>query len=141
MSIKINKYRLELLILILVICSFWYLSRYFPIDISAIQRSLSVFPLAISAPLYIIFYVVVTFFIFFSKDLFWLMGALLFGPFLSATLICIAEVINAFILFYIARLFGRAYVEKRLSGRYHKLDEKLSSISLFWLLVDRKSVV
>lgn len=134
---KINKYRLELLILILAICSFWYLSRYLPIEIPLIQRSLSEFPLAISAPLYIILYVVVTFFIFFSKDLFWLMGALLFGPFLSATLICIAEAINAFILFYISRLLGRAYVEKKLSGRYHRLDEKLGSISLFWLLVLR----
>ena len=137
MPIKINKYRLELLILILAVCSFWYLSRYFPIEIPLIQRSLSAFPLAISAPLYIILYVVVTFFIFFSKDLFWLMGALLFGPFLSATLICIAVVINSFMRFYISRSLSRAYVEKRLSGRYHKLDEKLSSISLFWLLVLR----
>ncbi len=137
MATKINKYRLGLLILILAISLSFYLSRYLPVDIQALQRSLSAFPLAISAVLYVILYVIITFFIFFSKDLFWFMGAFLFGPFMSAALICIAEVINAFILFHISRLLGRGYVEKRLSGRYHKLDEKLGKINLFWLFVLR----
>ncbi|MFA5287334.1 MAG: VTT domain-containing protein, partial [Candidatus Omnitrophota bacterium] len=99
--------------------------------------SLSACPIALSSLLYIIAYVIITFFIFFSKDLFWFMGAFLFGPFLSAIFICIAEIINAFILFYIARLLGRHYVEKKLPGGYRKLDHKLGKISLFWLFVLR----
>lgn len=137
MGIKINKYRLGLFVLVLVFCLFLYLIRNISIDTSAIQRSLSTFPFAISAALYIILYVVVTFFIFFSKDLFWFMGAFLFGPFLSSIFICIAEVINAFILFHIARQLGRSYVEKKLSRRYYKLDNKLGKISLFWIFVLR----
>jgi uncharacterized membrane protein YdjX (TVP38/TMEM64 family) len=138
MGIKIHKHhRLGLLVLILVICLFYYLSRYISIDISAIEKSLSTFPLAISAPLYVSLYVIITFLLFFSKDLFWFMGAFLFGPFLSASLICIAEVINAFILFYVARLLGRSYVEKKLSGKYHKLDEKLGKMNIFWLFILR----
>jgi len=137
MGIKINKYKLGLFIIILTLCLFLYLNRYIPIDIQALQRSLSAFPLAISVLLYVISYVIVTFFFFFSKDLFWFVGAFLFGPFLSATLICIAEVINASILFHISRLLGRGYVEKKLSVKYHKLDDKLGKLSLFWLFVLR----
>lgn len=137
MAAKKNNYRLGLLILILVLCLSFYLSRYIPQDLQGLQRSLAEFPLAVSAVLYVVLYVIITFFVFFSKDLFWFMGAFLFGPFLSAALICAAEVINAFILFNISRLLGRGYVEKKLSGRYHNLDEKLGKISLFWLFVLR----
>lgn len=138
MGIKIHKHhRLGLLIAILVLCLFFYLSRYISIDIPAIQKSLAAFPLSISAPLYVILYVIITFLLFFSKDVFWFMGAFLFGPYLSATLICIAEVINAFILFYTSRLLGRDYVEKKLSSKYRKLDEKLSKMNIFWLFILR----
>jgi uncharacterized membrane protein YdjX (TVP38/TMEM64 family) len=79
----------------------------------------------------------VTFFVFFSKDVFWLMGAVLFGVTLSTVLICIAEVINAAVLFNLARHLGRAYVQKKVTGRYKELDEKLGRINFFWLFVFR----
>jgi uncharacterized membrane protein YdjX (TVP38/TMEM64 family) len=137
MFIKKYKQGLGFLILILVVLLFWYLGRALQIDIPAIQKWLSVFPPVLSAILYILLYVAVTFFIFFSKDLFWFMGAILFGPFLSALYICIAETINAFILFYLSRFLGRGYVEKNLSEKYRRLDNKLGKISLFWLFVFR----
>jgi uncharacterized membrane protein YdjX (TVP38/TMEM64 family) len=138
MAIKVHKhYRLGLLVLILAVCLLFYLSRYISPDIPGIQKSLSAFPLSVSAPLYVILYVIITFLLFFSKDVFWLMGAFLFGPFLSASLICIAEVINAFILFHISRLLGRGYVENKLSGKYRKLDEKLGKMNIFWIFILR----
>ncbi|MCX5706796.1 MAG: VTT domain-containing protein [Candidatus Omnitrophica bacterium] len=137
MPVKKYKRELGFLILIIGLLLFWYLGRYIPLNIPAIQSALSKFPLVLSSILYVVLYVVITFFIFFSKDFFWISGALLFGPFLSALLICIAETINAFILFYMARLLGRAYVEKQVSKKYQYLDAKLGRINFFWLFIFR----
>jgi len=135
--IKRYKHEIEFLILIIAVFLIWYLGRYFHIDTQAIQKSLQRFPLFYSGIIYVVLYVIVTFFVFFSKDVFWLMGAVLFGPLLSALFICIAEIINAFILFYLARSLGRAYIEKRLSEKYKKLDEKLGNINFSWLFIFR----
>ncbi len=135
--LKRYKHEIEFLILVIAITVFWYLGRLFHIDTEAIERSLKGSPLLYSSIIYIILYVVVTFFIFFSKDLFWLMGAVLFGVTLSTVLICIAEVINAAILFNLTRHLGRAYVEKRVTGKYREFDEKLGRINFFWLFIFR----
>ncbi len=137
MNIKRNKHEIGFLVLIIALILMCYLGRYFHIDTSVLQRSLGRFPLLFRCALYIVLYVIVTFFIFFSKDVFWLMGAVLFGPALSALFICISEVINAGILFYLARHLGRAYVEKSLTEKYKKLDERLGKINFFWLFIFR----
>ena len=134
---KREKHEIEFLILVLAIASIWFFGRFLHIDTQAIEKNLKAFPLVYSSVLYIILYVIITFFIFFSKDVFWLMGAVLFGAALSTLFICIAEVINAFILFNLARRFGRAYVEKSISEKYKHLDEKLGRINFFWLFIFR----
>lgn len=123
--------------MIIALVLIWYFGKYFNINTQAIQGSLKTFPLFYSAALYILLYVIVTFFIFFSKDVFWLMGAVLFGPWLSTLFICIAESINAFILFHLARYLGRGYVEQSLLEKHKDLDEKLGRISFFWLFIFR----
>jgi uncharacterized membrane protein YdjX (TVP38/TMEM64 family) len=137
MTKKKIKHDYGLLILIAALILIWLLGRYIRIDFAYLQNSLSRFPLFISAAVFVILYVIVTFFIFFSKDLFWLAAAIIFGPYLSAILICISEFVNAGILFYLARFLGRNYVEDKLSERYKRLDEKLGKISIFWLFVFR----
>lgn len=134
-----SRYRQEIEFLIFIIILFlaWYPGKYLRIDNIAIQNSLQNFPLLISGIIYIVLYVIITFFIFFSKDLFWLMGAVLFGAVFSTLFICIAEVINAFILFFLARRFGKSYVEKKARGKYRSLYERLGNISFFWLFVFR----
>jgi len=136
---NIKKYGQEIGFLILVIAFLllWYLGRYFNIDTQALERSLARYPLFYSGIIFIILYVIVTFFVFFSKDLFWLVSAVLFGAFYSTLFICIAEIVNAFILFYLARYLGRAYVRKSLKGRFKELDEKLAKVNLFWLFIFR----
>lgn len=137
MTIARHRYELKFLIFALILFLFWYLSRYLRIDSAFLENYLAQFPLILSTVLYVFLYVVVTFFIFFSKDIFWFMGALLFGPFLSAVLICIAELANAVILFNMSRFLGRGYVEKKLSDKYRMLDKKISSLNLFWLFIFR----
>lgn len=123
--------------MIIAILLIWYLGRYPHIDTGALQKSLQKLPLFYSGIVFIALYVVITFFVFFSKDVFWLTGALSFGVIYSTLFICIAEVINAFILFYLARHLGRAYIEKSLSQKYRHLDERLGNINFFWLFIFR----
>lgn len=137
MSLKKYKNELGFLLLIIALVIIWYLGRSYHIDSAAIQSSLKKFPLLLSAAIYILLYVIVTFFIFFSKDVFWLLGAVLFGAGLSTLFICIAETINAVILFNLSRKLGRAYVEKKLTGKYKYLDEKLGRVSFFWFFIFR----
>jgi uncharacterized membrane protein YdjX (TVP38/TMEM64 family) len=132
-----QKNKIKFLILVIALFLIWLLGRYFNLDIQAIRKSLEGYPLIYSAVIYIILYVVISFFVFFSKDLFWLMGAILYGAALSTLFICIAETINACILFYLARSLGRNYVWKTLTGKYKNFDEKLSNIGFFWVLVFR----
>ncbi|MDD5432372.1 MAG: VTT domain-containing protein [Candidatus Omnitrophica bacterium] len=128
-------------VLIASLFVFWWLGTSLNIHIPALQDKLGSFPGLISAFLYVLAYVIVTFFLFFSKDVFWIAGAFLFGPFLSALYICIAEIINAYILFYLSRFLGRAYVKESLSKKYKNLDYKLGRISFFWLFIFRAAPV
>lgn len=135
----IKKYRteIEFIILFVVLALIWYAGRNINIDTRPIEESLRNFPLAASGIIYIILYIIVTFFLFFSKDVFWVAGAVIFGPLWSTVFICLAEFGNAFILFNLARKLGRGYVEKNTSDKYKNLDEKLGRISLLWLIIFR----
>jgi uncharacterized membrane protein YdjX (TVP38/TMEM64 family) len=137
MNIKKCANPFKFLILIIALFWIWYLGRYFNIDTQSIQKYLGKYPLIFSSILFILLYVVVTFFVWLSKDFFWLAGALLFGAVFSALLVWIAEIINAFILFYLARCLGRGYVERSLAERYRKLDGKLGDLSFIWLFIFR----
>ncbi|MFH0826702.1 MAG: VTT domain-containing protein [Candidatus Omnitrophota bacterium] len=136
---NIRKHQAEIGFFVLVATFFllWFMGRFFNLDTSSLQAALARFPLFLRGLLFIVLYVAVTFFVFFSKDFFWLAGALLFGAATSTLLIFISELINAFILFFLARFLGRAYVDKRLSDRYRKLDEKLAGLPFFWLFLMR----
>lgn len=135
--IKKHRHEIEFLALIAILFLLWYLGGYLHIDTASLQKSLRGFPLVYSALIFIVLYVVISFFVFFSKDIFWITSAVLFGPFYSALFIFISEVINAPILFYLARYLGRAYVAKSLKGKYKSLDAKLGKISFLWLFIFR----
>ena len=137
MEFKKYKQGFGFLLLVLFLFLLWYLGRFFHVDIESLRRPLEQFPVAISCVIYILAYVVVTFFVIFSKDIFYLAGALIFGPYLSALLIFISEAINAFVLFHLARYLGRSFVEKSLGAKHQNLDERLGKIGLLWLFVFR----
>lgn len=86
---------------------------------------------------FIVLYVVVTFFIWFSKDFFRIAAALLFGAYLSTLFVWIAEAINALILFNFARSMGRSFIENSLGQQAKVLDERLSKVNFFWLCMFR----
>lgn len=131
------KNKIKFIIFIIAIVLIYYIGRFFHIDTQTIENSLKKFPLFYSGILFIVLYVVITFFIWLSKDIFRFMAAVLFGAYISTLFILIAETINAFILFYLARFLGRGFVENSLKGAHKNLDERLAKINFFWLFLFR----
>ena len=131
------KNKIKFLVLIICLILLWYAGRLLRIDTEALGKSLNRFPVLYSGIIYVVLYVVVTFFIFFSKDIFWIEGALVFGPYLSTLLVIIAEVINAFIFFHLARYLGSNFVEHYLKKKSETLDDRLANINFFWLFIMR----
>jgi uncharacterized membrane protein YdjX (TVP38/TMEM64 family) len=129
--------KIKFIVFVAILVLIWYLGCYIPLDAKDIQRCLGGLPAVDSALLFIFLYVSVTFFVWLAKDLFKVIAAFLFGAFLSTILIWMAEVINACILFFLARKLGRGFVAKTLSGRYSKLDDKLARVNFLWLFLFR----
>lgn len=126
-----------ILLLTLFLIASVVLARYYTIDVAALRKTLAAFPFALSAGVFIVLYVAVSFFVFFSKDLFWLVGALLFGPLASTVCVYIAECANAAIFWKLARMLGSPFVQKSLSARHAALAGRLRGISFGWLLLLR----
>ncbi len=131
------KNKIKFLILILGLILLWYIGNLFHLDTKAVESYLKRFPIFYSGIIFIILYVIVTFFIWLSKDVFRFTAAILFGAYISTLFILIAEITNAFILFYLARFLGRNFVENSLKGKYKNLDERLANLNFFWLFLFR----
>lgn len=138
-----RRYRHELtfLLFVLIVAGLWYFGDKISFGTDAIRQDLEQIPLVYRGIGYVVLYVVVTFFLFFSKDLFWVVGAVFFGAVFSTILISAAEVINCFILFFLARSLGRGFVQKRVSKKYEHLDERLGALGMPWLFVFRAAPV
>lgn len=132
-----HKNRVKFLILIFCLVLLWYLGSLLHIDTEALRKSLGRLPILFSAIIYVALYVLVTFFIVFSKDIFWVAGAVVFGAVLSTLLVYIAEIINVLILFHLARYLGRNFIEHYLKKKSEGLDERLANINFFWLFIIR----
>lgn len=131
------KNKIKFIIFIIAIVLIYYIGRFFHIDTQVIENSLKKFPIFYSGIIFIVLYVVLTFFIWLSKDIFKLAAAVLFGAYLSTLFILIAETINAVILFYLARFLGRDFVENSFKGSPKNLDKRLSKVNFFWLFLFR----
>lgn len=128
---------LKFFIFIALIALLWLAGKILPLDKDTIKNSLVRFPFILSCAIFVFSYVVVTFFIWFSKDIFRFVSALLYGPYISTLLVFISETINAFILFNTARYLGRDFVEEFLRKSGGNLDRKLAGAGFPWLLIFR----
>ncbi len=132
-----DKNKIKFLVLVSAIALLWFIGGYFNIPAARLENFLIKFPTFYSGVIFIIFYVIVTFFIWLSKDAFRFISAVLFGAYISTFLIFAAEVINAFILFFLSRSLGRDYLESKAGGRYSWLDKKLAGVNFLWLVIFR----
>lgn len=126
----------KFLTLIIGLILLWIIGRHFYFDSAALEAYLTRHPVAFSGIVFILLYVVLTFFIWFSKDILRLISAVIFGAYLSTFLIWIAETVNALILFSLARSLGREFVESRFKIK-PGAEEKFSNLNFIWLFLFR----
>jgi uncharacterized membrane protein YdjX (TVP38/TMEM64 family) len=119
------------LVLILFLLLTWLLGKFLPIDWYYFKDLLSSFPVVFSGFIFIFLYVAVTFFVWLAKDIFKVIGAVLFGSVYSSFFIFIAEVINASILFNLSRSLGRGFVRGKLRGGLENLYANIARFG-FW---------
>jgi uncharacterized membrane protein YdjX (TVP38/TMEM64 family) len=108
----------------------WLLGRYSSFGSSSLEQPLSSVPGALRGALFVFLYVTVTFFVWFSKDVFRLMAALMFGPWVSTLLVWLGEMANCAILFRFARTMGSSYVERSLPAKLRTVYEKGSGMGI-----------
>ena len=94
-----------------------------------LRRILKSIPFWLSAPVFVLLYVAANFVVIDIKDAFKLVGAIVFGAWVSAFLIYIAELINAVIFFNLSRRMGQAFVQRMLKNGTVFYD-KLSGLGL-----------
>jgi uncharacterized membrane protein YdjX (TVP38/TMEM64 family) len=114
----------KFLTLVLVLAACWLLGRFFSVEIEQYQTLLSKYPLILSGLIFVVLYVVVTFFVLFgAKDAFRVTAAVFFGSYVSTILVWLAESVNAVVLFTLSRRLGRAFVEERFKLQPQQIDQ------------------
>jgi uncharacterized membrane protein YdjX (TVP38/TMEM64 family) len=129
--------KLKFLFFVLFIAALPFAGKYFNINIDDTKGFLAGFPLWQSGLIFVALYVIVTFFIWFAKDIFRIASAVLFGPAVSTLFVFVSEAVNSIVLFHFSRFLGRGFVEESLKGKSKGLDEKISKAGLGWLFVFR----
>jgi uncharacterized membrane protein YdjX (TVP38/TMEM64 family) len=137
-SISRSKLRFSLFVFLIVFC--WFLGRIFKIDERTIRSFFDGIPLVYSAVVYIFLYVVLTFFLWFTKDIFMVTGAVIYGPYASTVFVWIAEIINAILLFLLARKLGHEFVKNKMKGKWQGLSERMDSVG-FWDTVALRAII
>ncbi len=124
-------------ILILLVVLLFVLGNTFSIDHKKINDLLRRISPLYASLIFVFLYVVGTFFIWYLKDPLKIIGAVLFGAYLSTFLIYIAEIINAIIFFNLSNMLGRDFVEQKLKGKFRKFYERLGDVNLGWIFLLR----
>ena len=130
-----NKKRFILLLFFLIAVG--VVNNYLKISLDDASTFLNKFSLWETIFIYILIYVLGTTLLPLSKDILKVIGAVSMGAVLSSLGIWIAEIINASILFYLARSLGRGFVRERLKGKIKRLDEKIGSSGFKGILILR----
>lgn len=130
LSLKNNTVKFAFLIILAGV--FLCLGKFFSVDKETYQSFLSGFPVAVSGFIFVILYVIVTFFIWVGpKDILRIIAAVVYGVGLSTFLVWIAEMTNVVVLFSFSRRLGQAHVAGQLSARLKRLDQTIAGTS-FW---------
>jgi len=132
-----SRTNINFLIFIGFIFAFIFLGRYFSFDQQSLDRLFQKVPLSLVALAFAMAYVAGTFLIWQLKDPLKIIGAVLFGAYLSTLLIYIAEIVNAYIFFTLSRKLGRDFVEKKVKGRLKRFYEHIETMSLGWVFLLR----
>lgn len=119
-----NKFRLFLVLLVFLTI----FGLFLKIDKSAVESFFSQISFFYASVLFIFLYIIGTFFIWYLKDPLKVIGAFLFGAYFSTLFIYIAEIVNACIFFRLSKILGKDFVEKKISGKFKNIYEKLGNL-------------
>ena len=125
-----NKPYIRFLIFLVLIAALIFMGKFLSIDKETIDCFLSRIPLAYSIFAFVFLYVIGTFLIWNLKDILKIVGAILFGAYLSTLLIYIAEIVNAYIFFNLSHVLGKSFMDRFLKGKLKGSYEKLGTLDL-----------
>jgi uncharacterized membrane protein YdjX (TVP38/TMEM64 family) len=131
------KPRTQFLLLVLIVLALLWFGTLFHFNDKPWTTFFREIPFPVSATLFVVSYVAVTFFIWFTKDLLKVIGAVVFGPYWSTLFIWLAELVNAFIFFHLSRRLGRAFVEEKFKIRKDHVDKAEKSGGVWHIFVLR----
>jgi len=127
-------------VFVLLVFLGWILGWFVRLERPAIQSFFEGIPLIYSAVLFTLFYVVLSFFLWFTKDIFMVASAIIYGPFVSTIFVWSAETVNAIILFVLARRLGHGFVRNRLETRWHGLWKRMNKVG-FWDMLALRAII
>lgn len=107
----------------------WQLGQIFHLDLESVEARLKRFPVFWAGAIFVVLYVGLTSFVWFSKDFLRVVAAFVFGVYGSTGWIWIGEAVNAVILFHVSRNLGREFVEKKFSIPSSRFDQRLEALS------------
>jgi len=137
MKKKFDNTTLRFLFLIAFLVIIVVISNTFSVNPEKIKSFLKHIPVLYSSLAFVFLYVIGTFFIWYLKDLLKIVGAVIFGAYISTILIYISEIINAFIFFNLSAILGKEFIEKKIRGKFRRFYEKLEDINLGWIFLLR----
>ena len=118
------------LVLIVVLLVIIIVGVTFSIDATKINALFEKFPIGYAALIFVLLYTLGTFALWTLKEPLKVIGAILFGAYISTGLIYIAELINGVVFFKLSRLLGKDFVERKVGGGFKKFYQKLEGIRL-----------
>jgi len=137
MDKKLTKNHLRFVLLLAFIGLSIVLANIFSIDAEKIDAFFEQIPMAYSGFIFVILYIVGTFFLWHLKDPLKIVGAVIFGAYISTLLIYIAEIVNAYIFFNLSHFLGKGFVEGKLRGKFKNFYEKIENMNMGWLFLMR----
>lgn len=132
-----KKEHIKFILFLAIIALIVVLGQFFAIDASKIESFFKTIPLVYSIPAFVFLYIGGTFLIWYLKDPLKIIGAVLFGAYLSTLLIYVSEIINSLIFFNLSKILGKDFVDKKLSSRFKNLQGKLKNINIGWIFILR----
>jgi uncharacterized membrane protein YdjX (TVP38/TMEM64 family) len=133
---------IRFIIFIILILVLIFISKTFSIDKDKIDSLLKNVPPLYSSLIFIALYVASNFFITGDpKEVLKLVAIVVFGVYLSAALIYIAEIINATVFFHLSKFLGKEFMDKYLKGRFKNFYEKLGNLNFGWICLLRLNIL
>jgi len=102
--------------------------RYLNLDPQTSRAFFSRFPLALSSIIFVVLYVVGTFFIWFGpKDVLRVASLFIFGVVWSSVLVYIGEMLNMVTMFWFSRRLGRPFFDERAPGKWQAMRASMGT--------------